>query len=286
MITAIQNSVAILQKFFDDYKITDNLNNYSDNLITRLANIINDPENMQYYAHFDNEEISTIVHYYGLCHQYITKNVKKSIKYYLISAKKGNIYSTYNLANIYRDINKSELAEKYYLMAINKEFIPAMNELAYMYQNQNKIELSEKYYLMAIAKGNILSLHNLAILYHDHKNLELAEKYYLMAIEKGLIDSFNCLSVIYARNILKLYHKLKDINNVVIKNEINKLEKTYEIFCFNNKKRFLSKKDICPICLNENIDVIPKECAHFYCHDCYIEFDECQICKGLDIKKS
>lgn len=51
-----------------------------------------------------------------------------------------------------------------------------------------------------------------------------------------------------------------------------------KIVCFENKKKSLSKIDECPICY-ENTNVIPRECAHYYCYNCYVEQKECAICR-------
>lgn len=45
-----------------------------------------------------------------------------------MAIKKGNSIALYNLANLYENQNRHELAEKYYLMAIEKGDIDAIND--------------------------------------------------------------------------------------------------------------------------------------------------------------
>ena len=119
--------------------------------------------------------------------------------------------------------------------------------LKYLHENPGKYDLAEKYYLIAIGKDHIGAMNNLEILCNNKLKL------------------YNCL--------IKLQQKSDIINN-----KINELKKIRKIHCFDNKRKLLSKTDTCPICL-ENTLVIPKECAHFYCSDCYVEINECSICK-------
>ena len=69
-----------------------------------------------------------------------------------------------------------------------------MNNLAVLYQDQNKFDLAEKYYLLSIENKNIDSINNLAMLYKDQNKFDLAEKYYLLSIENKNINSINNLS--------------------------------------------------------------------------------------------
>ena len=63
----------------------------------------------------------------------------------------------------------------------------------------------------------------------------------------------------------------------IIITELTRLRKLYEVKCFENKIRLLSKHDECMIC-TETAVLIPRECAHYYCTDCYVKLDKCAIC--------
>ena len=164
-------------------------------------------------------------------------------------------------------------------MAIEKNHIRAIHSLGFLYEIQHKYDLAEKYYLMAAERNIPYSTNKLGDLYKKQGKHELAEKYYLMALEKGSFFAFYNLRQFYG-NDLKLYHVLTKIPNKVplINKEINKLKKKKDIICFENKKNILSKKDQCPICL-EDTDVIPKECTHSYCYNCFVEIDKCAVCR-------
>ncbi|MDM8566860.1 tetratricopeptide repeat protein [Candidatus Halobeggiatoa sp. HSG11] len=127
------------------------------------------------------------------------------------SGDEHNVADTLNnLAILYKDTNRYELAEKHYLEALRirrklaktntKAYKPdvamTLNNLANLYSNTNRYELAEKHYLEALrirrklAKTNpktykphvAMTLNNLAILLNDTRRYELAEKHYLEAL--------------------------------------------------------------------------------------------------------
>ena len=201
-------------------------------------------------------------------------------KYYLMAIEKGNIDAMNNLGLLFKTQKKYDIAEKYYLMAAEKDNVRAMNNLGLLYEKQKgQYDIAEKYYLMAIEKGDVNAMNNLAFLYNKQKKYDdIAEKYYLMAIEKGDPIAMNNLARFVGE--LKLYNCLVKLQqkSEIVNIKIDELKKTREIHCFENKKNFLSKTDTCPICF-ENTLLIPKECTHFYCCDCYIKFNKCSICQ-------
>jgi hypothetical protein len=77
-------------------------------------------------------------------------------------------------------------------------------------------------------------------------------------------------------NKLQLYNALFRITeqNDPVKQTIRELEIDQQIRYFKNKKDNLSKKAECPICYDE-LMLIPRECAHYYCPDCYVRIDRC-----------
>lgn len=84
------------------------------------------------------------------------------------------------------------------------------------------------------------------------------------------------------KNKLKAYHMLNTISPVSESLEIiiNDMRRNYEVRCYDRKLELLSKVGNCPICLDEEITVIPKECCHYYCPDCYVLIDSCQVCQN------
>ena len=153
-----------------------------------------------------------------------------------------------NLAMLYRDINRYELAEKHFLEVLDiyqklAEKNPqtylfyvaiALNNLANLYYKTNHYKLTEKYYLEALdihrnlAQKNpkiylsyvAMTLYNLAISYHKvslYNNInryELAEKHYLEALDisKNLAkqnpQTYLSDVAMTLNNLATLYHKL------------------------------------------------------------------------------
>ena len=241
---------------------------------------------------------------------------KTAKKYFMEEIEKGNSNAMYNLAFMYGDRNKSELSEKYYLMAVEKGHSRSMNNLGHMYFEQGKSELAEKYLLMAIEQDNKTAIGNIICLYESQDNRkkimkynklyvekyndpdamnslgifhlelkenDLAEKYFKMAIENNAQEAIHNLKVIYKEcNPLKLYYELTKLNkNDLINNKIDHLKNKYkhEINCFENKQKFFSKIDECPICF-ETIKLIPKECTHYYCINCFLTIKKCALCEN------
>ena len=170
--------------------------------------------------------------------------------------------------------------KKYYLMAIDKDNSSAINNLGNYYQYiDNNYDLMKKYYLMGIDKGNIKSKNYLIDYYMNkhldkNENIELFELFniyinidlIIMNIINNTKYKYLVLYSLIGKPILE-YLKFKNI----ICHQINK---------YINKINILTKKDKCPICLDDN-DCIPTECAHYYCYYCYpiiINLEKCAIC--------
>lgn len=120
---------------------------------------------------------------------------------------------------------------------------------------------------------------NLGYLYYSWKKYELSQEYYITSINKGY-NAMPDLETLFRKKSLELYHVLTKISkkNSITNNKINKLKKNKRIICFENKKRNLSKINECPICF-ENTKLIPRECTHYYCYDCYVKIKKCAICR-------
>lgn len=238
-----------IESFLEKFNLNDsNLKNYTHEVIEGIAKIIGgDIEN-----NYDNK---ILLNYAGLYYEYCFDD-------------------------------KLDLVEKYFLMGAEKDHIDSIGNLASMYHRQMKnYKLAEKYYIIGVNKGNSTAMYNLAYMYeHEMKNYELAEKYYMMSIEKGNMNAIDNMMQMYENHFkdkkIKLYHKLKQINRASEKlnKKIRELENDYRILCFRNKQQFLSKTDECPICMC-SVLLIPCECTHYICCDCFIMIDKCPICK-------
>lgn len=129
-----------------------------------------------------------------------------------------------NLANMYYDQTKNDLAEKYYLMAIENGNVCAMDALAYFYYDQENDELAEKYCLMAIEKDYEQSKEHLGYIYYQMHKYELAKEYLLMG---NLKNTAFFLVNIY---LFESNHEMADkYSSIVIENGNDKL--IYEFAC-------------------------------------------------------
>lgn len=66
----------------------------------------------------------------------------------------------------YETIKEYELAEKYYSMTFSREST-GINCLADMYKNMNKLDIAKNYYLTAISNNCVIAMYKLAKLYSD-----------------------------------------------------------------------------------------------------------------------
>jgi tetratricopeptide (TPR) repeat protein len=179
------------------------------------------------------------------------------------------------LAGLYFALEKKyDQAERYYQMAIKQGDSDAHNNLGLMYFVQKKYDQAERYYLMAIDQGCSIASNNLGLMYSEQKKYDLSERYFLMAIDQGVDQAIIGLKSIYPDD-LKLYNILTKLTkNDLIEKTMRELEIDQQIRYFKNKKDSLSKKAECPICYEE-LMLIPRECAHYYCPDCYVRIDRC-----------
>lgn len=154
----------------------------------------------------------------------------------------------------------------------------AMNNLGFLYMTHKKDELAEEYLLKACAKDNAGAMCNLGYLYYTQQKYKLAEEYFLKACIKDNQVGMTNLKRIYIN--IELYNLLYKIENKskLIKETMIELLKDRKVHCLNNKINLLQKISNCPVCLDENVIIIPTECAHYYCVDCYIEIDKCALC--------
>ncbi|AYV78370.1 MAG: hypothetical protein Edafosvirus11_5 [Edafosvirus sp.] len=144
----------------------DDLNNYTNDVIANINDIISGKIKENYSEALLNNTT-------GLYYHYEKKNYELSEKYYKIAIEQGDIDSLCCLADLYDDQNKKELAEEYYLLGIKKNDKYCFGRLADLYYEQNKMDLAEKYYLLAMGK-NQDALEDLIAFYESQNKVELA----------------------------------------------------------------------------------------------------------------
>jgi TPR repeat protein len=211
------------------------------------------------------------------------KKYDQAEHYYMRSIGFGDNISMFCLGYMYKELKKYDQAEQYYLMAIEKGHINAMHNLGHMYRELKKYDQAERYYLMAVERGHINAMHNLGVLFYELKKYDQAEHYFLMTLSKGSDDleqTIRCLERLIS-NLLKLFvvlDRLKSSNDIVVQ-KLKELMNNQTVRYFANKRNRLSKDGECPVCYDER-RLIPRECAHCYCEDCYVRIERC--CFGCD----
>lgn len=225
----------------------------------------------------------------AICYRRI-KKFDLAEMYYTKAISNGNQLALINLGILYEQNKQYDLAEKFYLKSIDYGRESAIHRLASLYERQHKIDLAESYYLLALDKKSSHALIDLIKFYDRNNRKDLAIKYSIEALfsnEKDCNFGYKKINKVCNYNELKLYSLLDNITNKnqFINGKINELDKIRDVKYFKNKINLLSKEDQCPICLDEHVLVIPKECAHFYCRECYVEIKKCSICDN-DIYES
>lgn len=271
----------IIKQFLEKYELNDDrLVNYNIETIDSISKILN-----RNYTHdfLESKELHNniiLLNYLGLYYNYKTRDLNTAKKYYLLAIDKNCDMAMNNLGVLHMEKEQYVLAEMYFMKAVEKNNADAMNGLGILYKRIGNEEMAEKYYLMAIEKMTHRMSCNLGLLYHDQKKYDLAEKIFLMAVERNNPDGLLYLKGLCYSTQLKMYHVLVNIKNKndLINKKINELKSNKKIIYYENKKVNMTKIDDCSICF-ENTKLIPRKCAHYYCYNCYVELNECAICR-------
>ena len=184
------------------------------------------------------------------------------------------------------ECGKFDLVEKYCLATIKDKDSRAMEMVARVYRDQKKYDLAEKYYVMSIEHGNYLAYNGIACMYYYQNKFDLARKNFILGLEHGDINTLNNLR--QSENNLRLFQILTNLEEQInqkehkerIKLEIQKLKKAKEVHCYNNKINLLKMVGSCPVCMTDDTTILPKDCGHSFCKECYIDLVNkvCPIC--------
>jgi tetratricopeptide (TPR) repeat protein len=175
---------------------------------------------------------------------------------------------------MYYGNKKYNEAEKYYLQAIEIGDDDALYNLGIMYYVDHKYDEAEKYLLLSEEKKDTDAKYALGILYYKlgilHENdTYMAYKYF---ISGALRDNYKCIDKI-KNNQLAVYllhpNKYKIIRKFLDNQLINIIQ---------NKLTNFSRDGTCNICF-ENTKLIPYECCHFVCVNCFVKIrNKCPEC--------
>lgn len=188
----------------------------------------------------------------------------------------------------YESIDDYEIAEKYYLKAMYiSDCIKSFGyRNLFMLINKNISSLIYEDLLKHVKNLQSMKdtdyeilIHDIKYMYKDdHKKIaSLIDKYCPYTYYEKYIND-----ICYNNNRLYAYYLLftLDETNSIVKRYKNYLIQNFTyIRNFHNKINLNYKLGDCFICYDENIKLIPFECAHFHCIECYAKLGKCSICK-------
>ena len=233
----------------------------------------------EYYKTIDITKIEEEGNNYklGLYYQFINKNYELMKEYYNKAIIKDNCYDAFNnLGYHYMEIEKDyKKALTYYNLAIENNNFNAYNNIGLYYYNIEKKYEEAVYYFLLACDNNIYEAYNNIGLYYIEiqNNYDTAKLYFIEAYKNGLKDAYENL-----KNITS------DLERYILSQKYNFLfidEKTHNINIFINRINKYGIKEECQICLQTYI-VIPLECTHSLCIDCYpkiIQTGKCPFCR-------
>lgn len=162
----------------------------------------------------------------------------------------------------------------------------------FFHQTKNKQALitSIKYLIMSSDRGNSDASFNLAEYYyhklcgmkdvHEQNDLSLCVKYLLRSKIFQQIPVFDRLICEFSK--LRIYYEITNSTNQ--SSLMGELLTDRNVINYERKKSLMSIIGTCsnPNCktsmIKQLILVIPKECADYYCYDCYVKINNCCIC--------
>jgi len=227
----------------------------------------------------------------GVYHQFVSLNYGLMKKYYklgLNTDSKSDILN--NLGYYYITIDKNyDMGIKYYLESIKLNNIHAMNNLGMYYYNIEKnYELAKKYYLMSCDNNLPEAYNNMGLYYCEiDNNIEIGKLYFIQSIISDM-DNINNIKNI-KQNMKQIYTPLERYisflqNSIYIdKDDEEEFNKDPNVIIFKNRVNTFSKFEECCICMTD-YTVIPLECTHYICVDCYpkiINSAKCPICRTI-----
>ena len=192
-----------------------------------------------------------------------------------------------------KEINYDKM-KYYYELAVNLNNFDAMNNMGMYYQNiEINYDKMKYYYQLAIDLNNDDAMNNMGVHYKNiEMNYDLMKYFYELAI----LNNQNLSNItIFNLNKLDQYILLEKLKNKNVTNKYITIESikkinSYDIVIkYKNKCNILKKIEKCILCLDDGIDCIPLECAHYLCinldNNCYSNMiygldHKCSICKG------
>jgi tetratricopeptide (TPR) repeat protein len=234
--------------------------------------------------YFKSIEINDILEkdYYktGVFFQFVFINYNLMEKYYNKAIKyNNNADAMNNFGYYYLEIKKNyKKALYYYKLAIENNNIYAYNNIGLYYYNIEKKYDEALYYFLLACDNKIYEAYNNIGLYYTEiiKDNETAKIYFIKAYINGIDESYDNLKKITSS--LERYILSQQYDFVFLD------ENSSIINIFINRYNKYGNEEECQICFENNM-VIPLECTHVVCINCYpkiIDTYKCPFCR-IDI---
>jgi tetratricopeptide (TPR) repeat protein len=210
------------------------------------------------------------------CHQLlgytyeINNNYDKAMEQYKILIERGNLRAYGMMAQLsckMGDINK---AIEYFEKGVELKNIDCIYFYGeFLIKILNDEDKMLYYMKMCNDLGEKSAYIYVAEYFETVKKMDSAKEYWIKVVKNG---NFNYK---YKLTQLSLYYYIGD--------HYDKFNR--DVVIFQNKCKYLSKIDKCPVCINDNIKCIPYDCsAHFICEECYIRVKDsnnkqCPVCR-------
>jgi tetratricopeptide (TPR) repeat protein len=189
----ITKSIEKLEKLGSYYKelIVEKIQNIPTELYIHLYNLL--VENKNEHDHVGDGLNDLLVFFYGIYHQYITKDYKKMVYYYEKAIEFKDTYAMIQMAYYHGFItNDHDKMKEFYFMAIKLNCSIAMFCLGCYFEERKEYEQMEQNFQMAVKLNHKPSINKLALYHQDiTHDFQKAELYFEMGVQ------LNCLKAMF-----------------------------------------------------------------------------------------
>ena len=231
----------------------------------------------------------------GLYYYNIEMNYDLMKYYYNLAINLNNDKAMYNMGVYYQNIEINYNKMKcFYEASINLNNNKSMNNMGWYYQfTEINYAKMKYYYNLAINLNNSKAMNNMGLYYKNiEMNYELMKYFYESAILNNHQFSDSTIFNLNKLDQYILLEKLKNknvTNKYITKESIKKINSYDIVIKYKNKCNILKRVEKCILCLDDGIDCIPLECAHYLCinldDNCYSDTiygldKKCPICRS------
>jgi len=207
------------------------------------------------------------------------KDYDNAKKYFMEGIKKGNVQCMFNMAVLYQNDQKdTSLMEKYYKMAMdNGKLVPASNNLAIYYLDAKQIDKAIETLEPIMNNERDMGFANVTMgtCYELKKDYPKMLKYWIRSFQYGC----NIMKIKVTKYLISNTDKYFDIIIDNYKWIPPEVMKNVNINLLSNSGSLEEYRKVdCQLCEKKMTRaIIP--CDHPICMKCYVDSDECRICK-------